>query len=154
MTPVTSRRAWTEKVTTFQTYQNGIWRDSIARLGFVLGLGLLALAMQYLLAPRRGPLQTALANSPALSARTTRESGSCSRTCRATSTAPGTPTTTKRPNRVRPHRRRSVTGWVEDIAEELLGKGAEVLVTISNEAWFGSRELDQHVAMASVRCIE
>lgn len=43
---------------------------------------------------------------------------------------------------------------VPRLGEELLAAGAQVLVTSSNEAWFGSRELDQHLAMATVRCIE
>jgi apolipoprotein N-acyltransferase len=39
-------------------------------------------------------------------------------------------------------------------AEELQQAGAEILLTLSNEAWFGARELDQHLAMAVVRSIE
>ena len=33
-------------------------------------------------------------------------------------------------------------------------KGAEALFTLSNEAWFAERERAQHVAMATMRCIE
>ena len=39
-------------------------------------------------------------------------------------------------------------------AEELRAAGAQALVTLSNEAWFGRRELDQHLAMATIRSIE
>ncbi len=39
-------------------------------------------------------------------------------------------------------------------AEELREAGAEILLTLSNEAWFGPRELDQHVQMSVVRSIE
>jgi apolipoprotein N-acyltransferase len=39
-------------------------------------------------------------------------------------------------------------------AEELAESGARALVVISNEAWFGKRELEQHLAMATLRCIE
>jgi len=43
---------------------------------------------------------------------------------------------------------------VPDPAAVLLRKGAEALFTLSNEAWFADRELAQHLAMATVRCIE
>jgi len=36
----------------------------------------------------------------------------------------------------------------------LLKQGAQALATLSNEAWFADRELTQHVAMATLRCIE
>jgi len=39
-------------------------------------------------------------------------------------------------------------------AWDLREAGAQALVAISNEAWFGSLELDQHLAMATQRCIE
>jgi apolipoprotein N-acyltransferase len=39
-------------------------------------------------------------------------------------------------------------------SEELHAVGADALIVMSNEAWFGSRELDQHLAMAALRCIE
>jgi apolipoprotein N-acyltransferase len=39
-------------------------------------------------------------------------------------------------------------------SDDLRTEGAEILLTVSNEAWFGNRELDQHLAMATVRSIE
>lgn len=39
-------------------------------------------------------------------------------------------------------------------SEELRAKGATALIVMSNEAWFGTKELDQHLAMATMRCIE
>lgn len=39
-------------------------------------------------------------------------------------------------------------------AAQLREKGAEALVVLSNETWFGEREMDQHLAMATVRCVE
>jgi apolipoprotein N-acyltransferase len=39
-------------------------------------------------------------------------------------------------------------------SEELRAAGARVLVTVTNEAWFGRGELRQHAALAAVRCIE
>ena len=43
---------------------------------------------------------------------------------------------------------------VARLSEQLAANGAEVLLVISNEAWFGSRELDQHLAMSTLRSIE
>lgn len=37
---------------------------------------------------------------------------------------------------------------------QLLAAGAEALVVLSNESWFGRTELEQHVALAVVRCVE
>ena len=39
-------------------------------------------------------------------------------------------------------------------SEELRAAGAQALVTITNEAWFGRAELRQHLALAVFRCIE
>lgn len=39
-------------------------------------------------------------------------------------------------------------------ARELRAAGAQALVVISNETWFGEKQMDQHVAMAAVRCVE
>ena len=50
-------------VTVLQTYQVGLWRDSLGRLAYVIGLGALALGMQHLMHPRHGALQKALAES-------------------------------------------------------------------------------------------
>ncbi len=50
-------------VTVLQTYQVGLWRDSLGRLAYVIVLAALALGMQHLMHPRHGALQKALAES-------------------------------------------------------------------------------------------
>lgn len=39
-------------------------------------------------------------------------------------------------------------------SDELWSAGVDALLVLSNEAWFGARELDQHLALATFRCIE
>ena len=45
-----------------QTHQVGAWRDSLGRLAYVIGLGVLSVVMHQLMHPKRGPLQVALAD--------------------------------------------------------------------------------------------
>jgi apolipoprotein N-acyltransferase len=42
-----------------------------------------------------------------------------------------------------------------DLSRKMVNSGAEVLINLTNDGWFGtSLELDQHLAIARLRCIE